>query len=402
VDANIDQLLPYLESGDIIIDGGNSHFPDTNRRAKMLSDKGLRFIGTGVSGGEEGARRGPSIMPGGHKEAWPFVKDIFQSISAKSNGEACCDWVGDDGAGHYVKMVHNGIEYGDMQLICEAYFVMKEVLGMSCDEMSKTFAEWNQGVLDSYLIEITRDILAFKDEDGTPLVEKIRDTAGQKGTGKWTAVSSLDLGIPVTLIGEAVFARCLSALQPERVQASNVLKGPEAQPQVESKQQLLEDLRDALYASKIVSYTQGFMLLREAAKEYGWQLNYPGIALMWRGGCIIRSVFLGNIKTAFEKDANLSSLLLDDFFKAEVERCQGGWRRVVSECALRGVPSPAFSTALAFYDSYRTARLPANLLQAQRDYFGAHTYELLDKPGTFVHTNWTGTGGNVAASTYTA
>jgi 6-phosphogluconate dehydrogenase len=402
VDNFIEQLLPYLEEGDIIIDGGNTHFPDTERRCKALEAKGILFIGTGVSGGEEGARNGPSIMPGGHVAAWPHVKDIMQGISAKVDGEPCCDWIGDGGAGHYVKMVHNGIEYGDMQLICEAYFIMKEVLGMSCKEMSAVFAEWNQGVLDSFLIEITRDILAYEDDDGTPLVEKIRDAAGQKGTGKWTAVSSLDLGIPVTLIGEAVFARCLSALQPERVVASKVLKGPQTLAPPDDRAGFVTDLRDALYASKIMSYTQGFMLLREAAKEHKWQLNYPAIALMWRGGCIIRSVFLGKIKEAFERNQHLANLLLDNFFQEEVARCQDGWRRVVSQCALRGVPAPAFSTALSFYDGYRTAKLPANLLQAQRDYFGAHTYELLDQPGKFVHTNWTGTGGNVTSSTYNA
>jgi len=355
-----------------------------------------------VSGGEDGARYGPSLMPGGNPEAWPYIKDIFQSIAAKVGNEPCCDWVGEDGAGHFVKMVHNGIEYGDMQLICEAYHLMKSALGLSPDEMSHVFEEWNKGELDSFLIEITKDILKFKDTDGLPLVEKIRDSAGQKGTGKWTAISALDYGQPVTLIGESVFARCLSSLTDERSQASKVLKGPQNAQFPADKKAFLENIRQALYASKIVSYAQGFMLLREAAKVHGWNLNYGGIALMWRGGCIIRSVFLGNIKAAFEKNPNLVNLLLDPFFTAAVHKCQASWRTVVATAAQLGIPVPCFSTALAFYDGYRSERLPANLIQAQRDYFGAHTYELLTRPGQFIHTNWTGHGGNVSASTYQA
>ncbi|WP_319477771.1 decarboxylating NADP(+)-dependent phosphogluconate dehydrogenase [Marispirochaeta aestuarii] len=401
VDSFIEMVLPYLEEGDLIIDGGNSHFPDTIRRTKALAEKGILYIGTGVSGGEEGARLGPSMMPGGNKKAWPLVKNIFQSIAAKTeDGEPCCDWVGEDGAGHYVKMVHNGIEYGDMQLICEAYMLMKNALGMDADEMHEVFKEWNTGDLDSYLVQITRDILAFKDEDGSALVEKILDTAGQKGTGKWTGVSSLDLGVPVTLIGEAVFARCLSAMKEERVEAGKVLSGPDAKFSGD-KATFIEDIKKALLASKIISYTQGYMLMREAAREYGWNLNYGGIALMWRGGCIIRSVFLGRIKEAFDKKADLNNLLMDDWFKNKIDECQASWRRVVAKAVELGIPTPAFSTALAFYDGYRNDRLPANLLQAQRDYFGAHTYERVDKPrGQFFHTNWTGTGGDVSASTY--
>ena len=401
VDEFIELLLPHLEPGDLIIDGGNALYSDTIRRAKYLESKGLLFIGTGVSGGEEGARFGPSIMPGGSVEAWPLVKDIFQGISAKTpDGEPCCDWVGSDGAGHYVKMVHNGIEYGDMQLICEAYQLMKEGLDLTADEMHQVFADWNKGELDSYLIEITRDILAFKDEDGQALVEKILDTAGQKGTGKWTSVSSLDLGIPVTLIGEAVYARCLSALKEERVAASKVLTGPDPQFGGD-RHAFIDDIRQALLASKIVSYAQGFMLLQAAAEEYKWDLNYGSIAMMWRGGCIIRSAFLGDIKNAFDKNPELPSLLLDDYFKEVIDRCQASWRRVIAKAVETGIPVPAFSTALCFYDGYRSERLPANLLQAQRDYFGAHTYERLDKPrGEFFHTNWTGRGGDVSSSTY--
>jgi len=401
VDDFIEQILPHLEPGDLIIDGGNSHFPDTIRRTKYLESKGLLYIGTGVSGGEEGARHGPSIMPGGSAPAWPLVKDIFQGISAKTpEGEPCADWIGEDGAGHFVKMTHNGIEYGDMQLICEAYQLMKEGLGMSNQEMHEVFAEWNKGELDSYLVEITRDILANKDENGEYVVDKILDTAGQKGTGKWTAVSSLDLGVPVTLIGEAVFARCLSAMKDERVAASKVLKGPKTKF-TGDKKAFVEDIRKALLASKIVSYAQGFMLMREAAKEYNWNLNYGGIALVWRGGCIIRSAFLGKIKEAFGRDPNLSNLLMNRYFSAVIKRCQGSWRRVLARAVRAGVPVPAFTTALAFYDGYRSERLPANLLQAQRDYFGAHTYERLDRPrGEFFHTNWTGRGGTVASGTY--
>ncbi|KAL1976211.1 hypothetical protein VTN31DRAFT_2493 [Thermomyces dupontii] len=406
VDDFIEQLLPYVEPGDIIIDGGNSHFPDSNRRTKYLAEKGIRFVGTGVSGGEEGARYGPSLMPGGNEEAWPYIKDIFQSIAAKSEGEACCEWVGDEGAGHYVKMVHNGIEYGDMQLICEAYDLLKRGIGLSSSEIGDVFDKWNKGVLDSFLIEITRDILKYNDDDGTPLVEKILDQAGQKGTGKWTAINALDLGLPVTLIGEAVFARCLSAIKPERVRASSLLTGPT--PQFEGdKQAFIDDLEQALYASKIVSYAQGFMLMRSAAKQYGWKLNQANIALMWRGGCIIRSVFLKDITRAYRKNPDLENLLFDEFFNNAIQKAQSGWRNVVSKGALWGIPIPAFSTALSFYDGYRTKDLPANLLQAQRDYFGAHTFRI--KPefasenfpeGKDIHVNWTGRGGNVSASTY--
>ena len=403
VDDLIEQLIPHLEKGDILIDGGNSLFQDTIRRAKYLEDKGLLFIGTGVSGGEEGARRGPSIMPGGSPEAWPFVKDIFQKIAAKvEDGTPCCDWVGENGAGHYVKMVHNGIEYGDMQLICEAYHLMKTGLGMTADEMHQVFAEWNKGDLDSFLIEITRDILAFKDTDGQPLVDKILDTAGQKGTGKWTVISSQELGIPITLMAEAVYSRCVSALKDERVVAAKKLKGPK--PTIKGdRAKFIEDIRCALYASKIVSYAQGYMLMRAAAKEYHWNLNYGGVALMWRGGCIIRSRFLGKIKEAFDGNSKLTNLLLDRFFRKAVKDCQRSWRNVVAIAAKKGIPVPAFSTALAFYDAYRSERLPANLLQAQRDYFGAHTYERVDKPrGEFFHTNWTGRGGDVSSGTYNA
>lgn len=401
VDDFIELLIPHLEEGDIIIDGGNSHFPDTIRRTKYLEEKGLLYIGTGVSGGEEGALRGPSLMPGGSPKAWKYVKPIFQAIAAKvEDGTPCCDWVGENGAGHFVKMVHNGIEYGDMQLICETYQIMKDLLGLSYDEMHNIFKEWNKGELESYLIEITRDILAFKDEDGQPLVEKILDAAGQKGTGKWTVIASLDTGIPLTLIGEAVYARALSALKEERAAASKVISGPK--PKFDGdKKQFIEDLRKALYASKIISYAQGFMLMRQAAKEYSWNLNYGGIALMWRGGCIIRSIFLGKIKEAFDKNPNLSNLLLDPFFKEKVESSQESWRRVVTTAISNGIWIPALSTALNFFDGYRNGRLPANLLQAQRDYFGAHTYERVDRPrGEFFHTNWTGRGGTTASTTY--
>jgi len=401
VDKFIDTVLPHLEEGDIIIDGGNSHFPDSNRRTKELAEKGIQFIGTGVSGGEEGARFGPSIMPGGNEKAWPFVKNIFQDISAKTeSGEACCDWVGNDGAGHYVKMVHNGIEYGDMQLITEAYQLLKEGIGFNHDEMHNIFADYNKGPLDSYLIEITRDILAYKDKDGGPLVEKILDTAGQKGTGKWTGISALDLGMPVTLIGESVFARCLSALKDERVAASQKINGPDDTFSGD-KDIFVKDLEQALLFSKIISYAQGFMLMREAAKENEWKLNYGAIAMMWRGGCIIRSVFLGKIKEAFDKNPDLSNLIMDDYFGDILMTAQASLRRVISIAVELGIPVPTLSTALAFFDGYRSARLPANLLQAQRDYFGAHTYERTDKPrGEFFHTNWTGTGGDVSSSTY--
>jgi len=409
VDEFIEQLLPHLEAGDIIIDGGNSLFEDTNRRVKYVESKGLLYVGTGVSGGEDGARHGPSIMPGGSPAAWPHVKDIFQGISAKVEGDVpCCDWVGEGGAGHYVKMVHNGIEYGDMQLIGEAYNILKNGLGLSAPEMHEVFAEWNKGELDSYLIEITRDILAYKDTDGTPLVDKILDTAGQKGTGKWTVVNSQDLGIPITLIAEAVYSRCVSALKDERVKAARKLKGPRPAltgiaANADKKKQFIADIRDALYCSKIVSYAQGYMLMRAAAKEYGWNLNYGGIALMWRGGCIIRSRFLIKIKEAYDTNPKLMNLLLDDYFRGEIKRCQKGWRNIVATAAKRGIPVPAFSTALAFFDQYRSAVLPANLLQAQRDYFGAHTYELVDKPrGEFFHTNWTGHGGTTSSGSYNA
>lgn len=402
VDDFIEQFIPLLEPGDIIIDGGNSHFPDTNRRTKYVESKGLLYIGTGVSGGEEGALLGPSIMPGGSPAAWTSVKPVFQAIAAKvADGSPCCDWVGENGAGHFVKMVHNGIEYGDMQLICEAYQIMKDLLGMTADEMHEVFKEWNKGELDSYLIEITRDILAVKDVDGKPLVDKILDTAGQKGTGKWTGVAALDLGIPLTLIGEAVFSRCLSAMKDERVDASIVLKGPKANFTGDRKA-FINDIKNALYASKLISYAQGYQLMRAAGAEYGWKLNYGGIALMWRGGCIIRSVFLGKIKEAFDKNPELSNLLLDPFFREVVGNAQDGWRRVVASAVTNGIPVPAICTALNYFDGYRSSRLPANLLQAQRDYFGAHTYERTDRPrGEFFHTNWTGRGGDTASTTYT-
>jgi len=400
VDEVIDILLPLLEEGDVIIDGGNSHFPDTIRRCAKVEACGKLYIGTGVSGGEEGARKGPSMMPGGSKAAWDIVKPILTSICAKvENGTPCCAWVGEGGAGHFVKMVHNGIEYGDMELICESYNVMKNQMGLSDDEMSEIFANWNRGELDSYLIQITSEILAYKDEDGSPLVENILDTAGQKGTGKWTSVAALDEGVPLTLISEAVFARCLSAIKEERVNASKILKGPEGVSVAVSE----EDIKNALYTAKIISYAQGYSLMREAAKTYGWKLAYGDIALMWRGGCIIRSVFLGEIKKAFDKNPDIPNLMLDDYFKAEIDKSIGGLRKVVSAMALAGIPVPAMSSALSYYDGYRSERLPANLLQAQRDYFGAHTYERIDKSrGEFFHTNWTGEGGNTASSTYNA
>jgi 6-phosphogluconate dehydrogenase len=402
VDDFIAQVAPHLEKGDILIDGGNSLYQDTARRVKEVEAKGLLYIGTGVSGGEEGARHGPSIMPGGSPAAWPAVKPIFQGIAAKvDNGVPCCDWVGEGGAGHYVKMVHNGIEYGDMQLICEAYQLMRDGLGMSADEMHNVFAEWNKGELDSYLIEITRDILAFKDKDGAPLVDHILDTAGQKGTGKWTVIDSAELGIPITLIAEAVYSRCVSAMKEERVAAAKVLKPTWTVKIGTDRTAFVTGIRDALYASKIVSYAQGYMLMRAAAAEYKWNLNYGGIALMWRGGCIIRSRFLGKIKEAFDRNPSLTNLLLDPYFTGEVERCQPAWRDVIAAAVVAGIPVPAFSTALAFFDGYRTANLPANLLQAQRDFFGAHTYERIDAPrGKFFHTNWTGRGGETASSSY--
>ena len=402
VDELIEQLLPHLEPGDVIIDGGNSHYPDTIRRTEWVESKGLLYVGSGVSGGEEGALRGPSLMPGGSPAAWPLIRPIFQKISAHTeSGEPCCEWVGENGAGHFVKMVHNGIEYGDMQMICETYHLMKSGLGLSNEQMAETFSEWNRGVLDSYLIEITADILAYKNESQEAVLDYILDAAGQKGTGKWTAEAALDFGQPLSLIGEAVFARCLSALKEERVAAAEKLSGPCSVP--DAPEGLLADLQHALYASKIVSYAQGFQLLRAAAQELGWSLNYGEIALMWRGGCIIRSAFLGKIKEAFDADPQLVNLMLDPFFKKALENAQASWRRVVAHAALSGIPMPATSAALAYYDGYRTARLPANLLQAQRDYFGAHTYERIDRPrGQFFHTNWTGRGGHTAASTYNA
>ncbi len=402
VDEFIELILPHLEPGDIIIDGGNSLFDDTIRRTKYVESKGLLYIGTGVSGGEEGARRGPSIMPGGSRAAWPHVKDIFQAISAKVEDHTpCCDWVGDNGAGHYVKMVHNGIEYGDMQLICEAYNLMRTGLGMTADEMHQVFAQWQESELNSYLIEITRDILGFKDTDGQPMVDKILDTAGQKGTGKWTVMSSQELGIPITLIAEAVYARMISAFKDQRVTASTKLRGPN--PVIKGdRAKIVEDIRKALYASKIISYAQGYMLMRAAAEQYKWSLHYGGIALMWRGGCIIRSVFLGKIKEAFERNSKLQNLMLDPFFRKALNGSHRAWRSVVATAVKKGIPVPAMGTALAFYDGYRTEKLPANLLQAQRDYFGAHTYERLDQPrGQFFHTNWTGRGGSTASGTYT-
>lgn len=404
VDDFIDKLIPLLDKGDIIIDGGNTHFPDTTRRTAYVESKGLLYVGTGVSGGEEGALNGPSMMPGGSPAAWPYVKPIFQGICAKvADGTPCCDWVGEGGAGHFVKMVHNGIEYGDIQLICECYQIMKDILGMTNEEMHEVFAEWNKGDLDSYLIEITRDILAKKDEDGKYVLDYILDTAGQKGTGKWTAVAALDAGVPLTLIGEAVFARCLSAQKEERVAASRILQGPSPVKFTGDRKAFLEDLRKALFAAKVVSYAQGYTLMRAAAKEYGWNLNYGGIALMWRGGCIIRSVFLGKIKEAFDKNPDIANILLDPYFCDKLAEAQQGWRNVLGQAIVNGVPAPTLSAALEYYDGYRCGRLPANLLQAQRDYFGAHTYERTDRPrGEFFHTNWTGHGGDTVAGTYIA
>jgi 6-phosphogluconate dehydrogenase len=403
VDDFIEKLLSVLEPGDIIIDGGNSNYEDSIRRTAYVESKGLLYIGTGVSGGEEGARHGPSIMPGGSPAAWPAVKPIFQAIAAKvADGSPCCDWVGENGAGHFVKMVHNGIEYGDMQIIAEAYHLMKEGLGMSNDEMHEVFARWNQGKLESYLIEITRDILGFRDADGTDTIDIILDRAGQKGTGKWTVISALDQGIPLTLISEAVFARALSALKDERVAASAVLRGPTPSP-IADRAAFIADLEEAVYASKIASYTQGYMLMRAAAEAYKWNLNFGGIALMWRGGCIIRSIFLGKIKEAYDADPNLVNLLVTPYFQEAVTGAQTAWRRVVAKAVELGIPAPAMSSALAFFDGYRRGWLPANMLQAQRDYFGAHTYERVDKPrGQMFHTNWTGEGGDVTARSYQA
>ena len=401
VDALIDTVIPYLEEGDILIDGGNSHFPDTIRRTEYVESKGLLYIGCGVSGGEEGALKGPSMMPGGSPDAWQYVKPIFQAICAKvEDGSPCCDWVGENGAGHFVKMVHNGIEYGDMQLICEAYQLMRDGLGMTSEEMHEVFAAWNETELDSYLIEITRDILGYTDENGERTVEHILDTAGQKGTGKWTGIAALDEGVALTLIGEAVFARCLSAIKEERVEASKLY--PKEIPAFEGdRAAFIESIRKAVYASKIISYAQGYALMRTAAGSYNWNLNYGGIALMWRGGCIIRSVFLGKIKEAYDKNPELTNLLMDDYFSATIKELVPAWREVVACAAKMGIPMPTISSALAYFDGYTTANLPANLLQAQRDYFGAHTYERIDKPrGEFFHTNWTGHGGNTSASTY--
>ena len=402
VDAVIEELVPLLDAGDVVIDGGNSKFEDSERRARELGEKGLLFVGTGVSGGEEGARNGPSLMPGGHPDAWPLIRDVFQGIAAKTDaGEPCCDWVGEGGAGHFVKMVHNGIEYGDMQMICESYDFMKRLLGMDNDAMGDVFNRWDEGELNSYLIEITAAILRFRDENGEAVLDRILDKAGQKGTGKWTAIEALELGIPLTLIGEAVFARALSALKDERVRAADALEGP-ADDETLSPDDWLDALGQALFASKVLSYTQGYMLMRAAATEYGWALNYGGIAQMWRGGCIIRSAFLDDIKAAFDKEPELESLLLDDSFRERVHAAQSSWRRVVAKGAERGLPMPATAAALAFYDGYRSARLPANLLQAQRDFFGAHTYQLLDGTPEWYHTDWMGSGGKVSSSTYDA
>jgi 6-phosphogluconate dehydrogenase len=400
VDEFIGLLLPHLEEGDIIIDGGNSLYTDTNRRVDTLKEKGIIFIGAGISGGEEGARHGPSIMPGGNPGGWPAVKPIFQAIAAQVDGVPCCDWVGDAGAGHYVKMIHNGIEYGDMQLISESYNMLKTALNFSADDLQKVFTEWNKGKLDSYLIEISSHIFGFKDTDGKPLVDKILDVAGQKGTGKWTVINALDLGMPLTLIGEAVFARCLSSLKQDREEASRIYGHAQAL-YTGDRQLFIDGVRDALYASKIISYAQGFMLMNQAALDFNWKLNFGAVALMWRGGCIIRSKFLGKIKEAYEQNPQLTNLLLDPFFKNEILEAEKGWRLAVSKAAELGIPIPCFSTALSFFDGYRTKDLPANLLQAQRDYFGAHTYERIDQPrGMFFHTNWTGTGGDVSSGSY--
>ncbi len=400
VDQLIGQLLPLLSAGDIIIDGGNSRFTDTNRRVEAVAAAGLHYLGCGISGGEEGARHGPSIMPGGDRAAWPQVRPILQSIAARVDGQPCCQWVGEAGSGHYVKMVHNGIEYGDMQLISEAYHLLRRGLGLEVEAIQQVFAEWNRGVLDSYLIEITADILRHRDRDGAPLVDKILDAAGQKGTGKWTGVSALDTGIPLTLITEAVFARCLSALTEQRVRAAAIY-GTEPVAFSGDTGAAVADLHDALYAAKIISYTQGYMLMRAAAGEYGWELSYGDIALMWRGGCIIRSRFLGNIKEAFERDPGLDNLLMDRFFVAAIRATEAGWRRTVARGIELGLPLPALGSALSFFDGYRSERLPANLLQAQRDYFGAHTYERVDRPrGEFFHTDWTGRGGDTASTSY--
>lgn len=402
VDEMIEQIAPHLSTGDILIDGGNSHFDDTTRRQKRLAEQGVLYVGSGVSGGEEGARNGPSMMPGGDLRAWPAVQPIFQSIAAKTDaGEACCDWVGEGGAGHFVKMVHNGIEYGDMQLITEAWQLMRRVGNVNDTDMAQVFAEWNQGELSSYLIEITADILSRKEADGTLLVDCILDAAGQKGTGKWTGINALDLGVPLTLITEAVFARALSSLKEERVQANLVI--PNVMESVSPSSTYVQDVHDALLAAKIISYAQGFMLMRAQAEAQGWQLNYGSIAMLWRGGCIIRSTFLGRIREAFERNANLASLLVDPWFAALLGRLQPGFRRAVASGALQGVAVPAMSSALAFFDGYRSANSGANLLQAQRDYFGAHTYERIDRPrGEFHHTDWIGSGAFAKSGSYSA
>ncbi len=404
VDDNLELIIPLLEPGDIIIEGGNSHFPDTIRRTKYVESKGLLYIGTGVSGGEEGALLGPSLMPGGSKEAWPHVKEIFHAISAKaSDGASCCAWIGDNGAGHFVKMSHNGIEYGDMQLICEAYNLLKDVGGLDHEEMAEVFEEWNKAELDSYLIEITAEILKYKDDDGEPMVTKILDKAGQKGTGKWTVIGALDLGVPLSLIGESVFARLISSMKSERVVAAKRFSGPAAGKSNIDKQDLIDDVRKALYASKIVSYAQGFNLLRKAAEEYGWELNYGEIAMIWRGGCIIRSAFLNKIYEAYKNNPELQNLVMDDYFSSILMENSQSWRRVIAAAVTQGIPVPAMSAALSWFDSYRSEWLPANLLQAQRDYFGAHTYERIDEPeGQFFHTNWTGRGGDTVSTTYNA
>ncbi|MBE2897071.1 decarboxylating NADP(+)-dependent phosphogluconate dehydrogenase [Pasteurellaceae bacterium HPA106] len=401
VDKFIESLLPYLDEGDIIIDGGNSNYPDTTRRTKDLAEKGIRFIGAGVSGGEEGARFGPSIMPGGNPEAWPYVKPILQAISAKTKeGEPCCDWVGKNGAGHFVKMVHNGIEYGDMQLICEAYQFLHEGLGLSYDELHEVFGSWKSTELDSYLIDITTDILGYRDDNGEPLVEKILDTAGQKGTGKWTGINALDLGIPLTLITEAVFARCVSSFKQQRVENQKLFNKQLGKVDGD-KAQWIDAVRQALLASKIISYAQGFMLIREASEQFEWDLDYGQTALLWREGCIIRSAFLGNIRDAYAKNPDLQFLGADDYFKNILENSMSAWRKVVAKAVEIGLPMPCMASAITFLDGYTSAQLPANLLQAQRDYFGAHTYERVDQPrGEFFHTNWTGKGGDTASTTY--
>ena len=400
VDETIEKLLKVLDKGDVIIDGGNSHFPDTNRRTKYVEENGLLYIGTGVSGGEEGALKGPSIMPGGSPQAWPLVKDIFQSICAHTeDGEPCADWVGENGAGHFVKMVHNGIEYGDMELICETYQMMRDGLGITNDEQSSIFKEWNKGELDSYLIEITADILGYKEENGNYLVDSILDKAGQKGTGKWTASAALDEGIPLTLITEAVFARCLSALKDERVIASKAYNKTIVKEENVDKNTFVEELRQALYVAKIISYAQGYTLMRAAANEFGWKLNYGGIALIWRGGCIIRSQFLGKIKEAYTKNPELTNLLLDDYFKEIIEKYIPSLRKVVAFAVTHAISIPALSSALSYFDGYTTEKMPMNLMQAQRDYFGAHTYQRLDQDGIF-HTDWTNLGNNIASTTY--